>query len=85
MMEVLGTCAAEYEIAAIAVSAHGGREYAEICAKTGSATDQQATEKDIAQIIRNGVMALPNFSSGSGPFGDRAPEYKWHCSQRHSG
>jgi len=54
----------------------GGREYAEICAATGSATDQQATEEDIAQIISNGVMALPNFSSGSGPFGERAPELR---------
>jgi sugar (pentulose or hexulose) kinase len=54
----------------------GGREYAEICAATGSATDKQATEEDIAQIISNGVMALPNFSSGSGPFGGRAPEIR---------
>jgi len=54
----------------------GGREYAEICAATGSATDQLATEEDIAQIISNGVMALPNFSSGSGPYGERAPEIR---------
>jgi len=52
----------------------GGREYAEICAVTGSSTDQQATEEDIAEIIGNGVMALPNFSGGSGPFGGRKPE-----------
>jgi sugar (pentulose or hexulose) kinase len=54
----------------------GGREYAEICAATGSAIDQLATEEDIAQIISNGVMALPNFSSGSGPFGERAAEIR---------
>jgi sugar (pentulose or hexulose) kinase len=54
----------------------GGREYAEICAITGSATDQHTTEEDIARVIRNGVMALPDFSSGSGPFGDRAPEIR---------
>ncbi|NQV87812.1 MAG: L-fuculose kinase [Woeseiaceae bacterium] len=54
----------------------GGREYAEICAVTGSANDRQSTEEDIAQIIRNGVVALPNFSSGSGPFGDRKPEIR---------
>lgn len=52
----------------------GGREYAEICAATGSATDREATEDDIARIITSGVMALPNFSSGSGPFGERKPE-----------
>jgi sugar (pentulose or hexulose) kinase len=52
----------------------GGREYAEICAISGSAPDRQATEEDIARIIENGVMALPNFSTGSGPFGDRKPE-----------
>jgi len=52
----------------------GGREYSEICAATGTATDRQATEDDIARIISNGVMALPNFSSGSGPFGERKPE-----------
>jgi len=51
----------------------GGREYAEICAAAGSAIDQQVTEEDIAQIISSGVMALPNFSSGSGPFGERKP------------
>jgi len=54
----------------------GGREYAEICAATRAAADQQATEEDIARIISNGVMALPNFSSGSGPFGGRAPEIR---------
>ena len=54
----------------------GGREYSEICAATGSATDRQSTEEDIAQIISNGVMALPNFSSGSGPFGERVPEIR---------
>jgi len=54
----------------------GGREYSKICAATASATDQQATEEDIGQIISNGVMALPNFSSGSGPFGERAPEIR---------
>jgi len=54
----------------------GGREYAEICAATGSTTDQQATEEDIARIISDGVLALPNFSSGSGPFGERVPEIR---------
>jgi len=52
----------------------GGREYSEICAATASATDQQVTEEDIIQIISNSVMALPNFSNGSGPFGERKPE-----------
>jgi sugar (pentulose or hexulose) kinase len=54
----------------------GGREYAEICNATGSATYQQSNEEDISQIIRDGVMALPNFSGGSGPFGDRRPEIR---------
>jgi len=54
----------------------GGREYAQICAATGSAIDQQATEEDITRLIGNGVMALPNFSSGSGPFGERSPEIR---------
>ena len=52
----------------------GGREYAEICAATASAIDQQVTEEGITQIISTGVMALPNFSCGSGPFGERKPE-----------
>jgi sugar (pentulose or hexulose) kinase len=52
----------------------GGREYSEICAATACATDQQVTDEDITQIISNGVMALPNFSSASGPFGERKPE-----------
>jgi len=54
----------------------GGREYAEICAATGFATDQQATEADVARLIGDGVMALPNFSGGSGPFGERSPEIR---------
>jgi hypothetical protein len=54
----------------------GGREYAEICAATGSAIDQQATEAEITQLIGDGVMALPNFSGGSGPFGERSPEIR---------
>jgi len=52
----------------------GGREYAEICAATGSAIDQKATEADVARLIGDGVMALPNFSDGSGPFGERSPK-----------
>jgi len=52
----------------------GGREYAEICAATGFDTDQQVSEDDIAKIISDGVMALPNFSNGSGPFGERKAE-----------
>lgn len=54
----------------------GGREYAETCVITSSAIGQRTTEEDIAQIIRDGVIALPNFSGGSGPFGDRAPEIR---------
>jgi len=54
----------------------GGREYAEICAATGSATDQQATAEDLTRLIGNGVMALPDFSGGSGPFGERSPEIR---------
>ena len=34
------------------------------------------TEEDITQIISNSVMALPNFSSGSGPFRERKPEIR---------
>jgi len=54
----------------------GGREYAKICSITGSDTDQHMTEEDIAQIVTSGVMALPNFSNGSGPFGDRIAEIR---------
>jgi len=54
----------------------GGREYAEICAAAGSGIDQQATEADITRLIGDGVMALPSFSSGSGPFGERSPEIR---------
>jgi sugar (pentulose or hexulose) kinase len=51
----------------------GGREYAEICARAGCSLDQQATEGDIARLIADGVVALPDFSNGSGPFGGREP------------
>jgi len=54
----------------------GGREYAEICAATGSAIDQQTNEEDVTRLIGDGVLALPNFSGGSGPFGERSPEIR---------
>lgn len=51
----------------------GGREYAEIRSRSGSSADQHATEEDIARLITDGVMALPDFSNGSGPLGGREP------------
>ena len=54
----------------------GGREFAEICAATGSAIYQQVSEEDVTRLIANGVTALPNFSNGSGPFGERKPEIR---------
>ncbi|MBT5186602.1 MAG: hypothetical protein HOH19_01740 [Kordiimonadaceae bacterium] len=44
----------------------GGREYAEIC----NLGEGDCTENDIENTLSEGVMALPSFGNGSGPFGN---------------
>jgi sugar (pentulose or hexulose) kinase len=46
----------------------GGREYANICAMTGSSIETAVTAKDIEKLISDEVFALPQFGDGSGPF-----------------
>jgi len=52
----------------------GGREFAEICERTGCETDGACSIGEIQSVINDGVLALPDFSSGSGPFGRRRAE-----------
>ena len=49
----------------------GGREFDTICKKLKSSLKATIFETDIQQIIDNNIMALPNFSIGSGPFSGR--------------
>ncbi len=45
----------------------GGREYSRICALTGSDPAQAVTLTQVQATIDAGVLALPDFSGGSGP------------------
>lgn len=49
----------------------GGREFAEICRRSGAGLDESPGEADVAAIIAAQAFALPAFASGSGPFADR--------------
>ena len=46
----------------------GGHEYDTICELTGSYVDEPYSETDLQALIDSNVMALPDFSGGSGPF-----------------
>jgi len=48
-----------------------GRDYERICQQLGYTPDTPVTEKDIADIIKRGAYALPQFTPGSGPFPNR--------------
>ncbi len=50
----------------------GGREFEEICRLCDTDGHTGCTVADIQAIIDANVMALPDFSGGSGPFGGRA-------------
>ena len=49
----------------------GGREFEAICRRTGSKPEDQFGLNDIQRIIDEDIVALPDFSEGSGPFGGR--------------
>lgn len=53
----------------------GGREFEAICEQAGSWLGEQFNEQDLQRVIDKGVFALPNFSDGSGPFGNRKSEF----------
>lgn len=46
----------------------GGREFDTICQTTDAQLNDDITEKIVQQLINLNVMALPDFSNGSGPF-----------------
>lgn len=54
----------------------GGREFDLICQRTGSKPEDGFSEADLQQVIDESVVALPDFSDGSGPFGSRRPEIR---------
>ncbi len=47
----------------------GGREFDAICRRTGSKPEDAYELSDVQRLIDGAVMALPDFSEGSGPFG----------------
>jgi len=49
----------------------GGREYESICRLTGANYQSSYGQPELQAILDNGVMALPDFSGGSGPFPGR--------------
>jgi sugar (pentulose or hexulose) kinase len=49
----------------------GGREFEAICEQAGSWLGEQFDESNLQKIIDQQVFALPDFSDGSAPFGDR--------------
>lgn len=54
----------------------GGREFDVICQRTGSKPEDRYDLSDVQNIIDSHIYALPNFSEGSGPFGERRPEIR---------
>lgn len=57
----------------------GGREYSEICSLTQAEQGKEVECNDVEKLIQSGVFALPNFSSGSGPFGRKEPRIIGDC------
>lgn len=51
----------------------GGREFEEICRRTGVKPEHPFSVEDLQRLIDQQVFALPDFSGGSGPFGGAAP------------
>jgi sugar (pentulose or hexulose) kinase len=49
----------------------GGREFDIICRKVGTKTTAKINEANIQSIINNKIIAIPDFSIGSGPFSGR--------------
>ncbi len=54
----------------------GGREFELICQRTGSKPENAFQVSDLQQLVEDRVIALPDFSEGSGPFGGRRPEIR---------
>lgn len=52
----------------------GGREFEEICRRTGAAADDSCSEAQVARVVGNGEFVLPAFASGGGPFAERVGE-----------
>jgi sugar (pentulose or hexulose) kinase len=49
----------------------GGREYESICQRLNTNIEVPVYESEIQDIINNNIMALPDFSGGSGPYPGR--------------
>ena len=47
----------------------GGREFGTICDRLHFDTDTPVSDEDIRHVLHNRILAIPDFSGGSGPFG----------------
>ncbi|WP_342807924.1 FGGY family carbohydrate kinase [Alteromonas sp. M12] len=53
----------------------GGREFEKICAMLGGAFGDPVESSVLQELINKEVMAIPDFSGGSGPFGGHTPAF----------
>jgi len=51
----------------------GGREFSEICTRTGCETGGECSVGDVQDIVTEGHFAWPSFGGESGPFGRQRP------------
>lgn len=58
----------------------GGREFDILCQRTGSKPGDEFSTDQLQQLIDERVLALPDFSEGSGPFGGRSAEVRGRAS-----
>lgn len=54
----------------------GGREFDAICRRTGSKPEDGFSLDDVQRIVDESIMAMPDFSEGSGPFGGRRAQIR---------
>lgn len=53
----------------------GGREFEKICSMLGGAFGDPIESLVLQELINSEIMALPDFSDGSGPFGGQTPAF----------
>ncbi|MGC6498962.1 MAG: FGGY-family carbohydrate kinase [Henriciella sp.] len=58
----------------------GGREFGAICDRMDADTDSPVSDEDILQVLHKRVLAIPDFSGGSGPFGGHKGQILNDCS-----
>ncbi len=62
----------------------GGREYEAICQQLGSPVTSVDDEQALEELVESGMMALPGFASGTGPFASRRGSFDAHVNAGHA-